>query len=395
MTRFLFVVPPLVGHINPLVGVAARLRAGGHQVGWVGATDSVAHLLGEDSEFYPRTSRLPSDIAVRRPPELRGFASLKFLWEEFLVPLAEQMAPLVRDAVDDFHPDVLLVDQQALAGALVAEQRGIPWATSASTSAELISPLAGMPKLEAWLDELLGGLRARLGDPTASGDLRFSPHLVLAFTTEALVGKVEGNVRFVGPSISARKDSTDFPWQELDKSRKLALVTLGTANIDAGDRFLAESVRALDELSDRVQGIVVDPTGTIEPVGNVLIRQRVPQLELLAHCAVVVCHGGHNTVCEALSNGVPLVVAPIRDDQPIVAQQVVDAGAGVRLRFGRTTAAQLRTAIESTLDDPDYADGARTVQRSFATAGGSGAAAKCLVDLASTSAATRTNGLNR
>jgi zeaxanthin glucosyltransferase len=394
VTRFLFVVPPLVGHINPLVGVAAQLRADGHQVGWVGATESVTHLLGGDTEFYPRNSRLPSDIVVRRPPELRGFASLKFLWEEFLVPLAEQMAPLVQAAVDDFQPDVLLVDQQALAGALVAERCGIPWATSASTSAELISPLAGMPKLEAWLAELLGGLRARLGDPAASGDLRFSPHLVLAFTTEALVGKVDGDVRFVGPSISARPDSTDFPWRELDKNRKLVLVTLGTANVDAGDRFLAESVQALGELSDRVQGIVVDPTGTVEPVGDVLIRHRVPQLELLAHCAAVVCHGGHNTVCEALSNGVPLVVAPIRDDQPIVAQQVVDAGAGVRLRFGRTTAGQLRTAIESTLDNPDYAEGARTIQRSFATAGGSGAAARCLVDLASTSAATRTNGLN-
>jgi hypothetical protein len=28
-----------------------------------------------------------------RPPELRGFAALRFLWEEVLVPLAEAMAP--------------------------------------------------------------------------------------------------------------------------------------------------------------------------------------------------------------------------------------------------------------------------------------------------------------
>ena len=43
-----------------------------------------------------------------------------------------------------------------------------------------------------------------------------------------------------------------------------------------------------------------------------------------------VTHGGHNTVCEALAHGLPLVVAPIRDDQPTVAAQVVQAGAGVR-----------------------------------------------------------------
>ncbi|MDV9201520.1 glycosyltransferase, partial [Streptomyces sp. Wh19] len=35
MSRFLFVVPPLVGHINPTVGVAAELVASGHAVAWV------------------------------------------------------------------------------------------------------------------------------------------------------------------------------------------------------------------------------------------------------------------------------------------------------------------------------------------------------------------------
>jgi UDP:flavonoid glycosyltransferase YjiC (YdhE family) len=49
--------------------------------------------------------------------------------------------------------------------------------------------------------------------------------------------------------------------------------------------------------------------------------------------SAVVCHGGHNTVCEAVAHGVPLVVTPIRDDQPIIARQVADAGAGIRLHF--------------------------------------------------------------
>ncbi|MBA8929767.1 UDP:flavonoid glycosyltransferase YjiC (YdhE family) [Kutzneria viridogrisea] len=361
----------------------------------MGATESVAGLLGADALLLPRAERLPEDIVVHRPPELRGFASLKFLWEEFIVPLAEHLVPLVHAAVREFAPQVLVVDQQAIAGALVAERLGLPWVTSATTSAELVSPLAGMPKLESWLDELLGGLRARHGDPAATGDLRFSPHLLLAFTTEALVGEIGRPTSFVGPSITARPEGTGFPWDKLDPARKLVLVSLGTANVDVGERFLSAAVEALAELSDRVQGVVVDPGGTVAPAGDVLVLPRVPQLALLAHCSAVVSHGGHNTVCETLTNGVPLVVAPIRDDQPIVAQQVVDAGAGVRLRFGRTTAQQLRAAIESVVDDPAYAEGARRVQSSFATAGGAGAAARCLVDLANRSAATLINGLNR
>ena len=377
MSRFLFVVPPLVGHINPTVGVAARPRAQGHEVGWVGPTAALAALLDDNAAFFPSDRPLPEFEVAGRPPQLRGFASLKFLWEEFLIPLADGMAPLVDAAVAEFQPDAMLVDQQAFAGALVAERRGIPFATSATTSAELLEPLAELPKVAAWLDDLLAGLRNRHGVPTATHDLRFSPHGVLAFSTEELVGPTKGDIVYVGPSIAERPDDTPLP--ELD-GRPVILVSLGTANADAGGKFLPAAVEALEGMPD-YQGIVVDPTGELGPA-------RVPQLALLPKCAVVVCHAGHNTVCETLSHGVPLVVAPIRDDQPIVAQQVVDAGAGVRVRFGRVTAEQLRDAITEALG---YAEGARRIQRSFASAGGADAAANWLSELA----ATRTSGLKR
>jgi UDP:flavonoid glycosyltransferase YjiC (YdhE family) len=91
-----------------------------------------------------------------------------------------------------------------------------------------------------------------------------------------------------------------------------------------------------------------------------------------------VCHGGHNTVCESLAEGLPLVLAPIRDDQPIVADQVVRAGAGVRVRFGRVGAAELREAITAVLDDPRYRAAAAVIQRSFRDAGGAAAAADAI-----------------
>ena len=34
MSRILFVVPPLTGHINPTVAVGAELAARGHDVAW-------------------------------------------------------------------------------------------------------------------------------------------------------------------------------------------------------------------------------------------------------------------------------------------------------------------------------------------------------------------------
>lgn len=52
MTRFLFVVPPLVGHTNPLVGVADELTRRGHRVAWAGYPDQIRRLAGEDTEVF-------------------------------------------------------------------------------------------------------------------------------------------------------------------------------------------------------------------------------------------------------------------------------------------------------------------------------------------------------
>jgi UDP:flavonoid glycosyltransferase YjiC (YdhE family) len=88
-------------------------------------------------------------------------------------------------------------------------------------------------------------------------------------------------------------------------------------------------------------------------------------------------------VCEALAHGLPLVVAPIRDDQPVIAGQVVAAGCGVRVRYGRLAPRALRDAVHQVLDDPAFCTAARRVQDSFRAAGGAARAAAHLEGLLS------------
>ncbi|MGW3424418.1 glycosyltransferase [Streptomyces phaeochromogenes] len=409
MSRFLFVVPPLVGHINPTVGVAAELTARGHRVAWASADPGlVRRLAGDEAVVFPCAGPVLTGEDGVRPAELRGPEALKFLWERFLVPLAEAMAPGVRAAIGEFGPDAVVADQQAFAGGLVAERLRVPWATSSTTSAEFTfaDALAGMPKVADWLDTLLHDLRGRIGDPSGTADPRFSPDLVLAFSTPELAGSGTGagaetgvgvgvvdRIRWVGPSMAPRPPSADFPWSWLDPARATVLVTLGTANTDVGARFLAECRDALRSRADRVQTVIVDPANVLGANGDldldldlddkdVLIRSSVPQLPLLERVDAVVCHAGHNTVCEALWHGVPLVVAPIRDDQPVVAGQVVDAGAGIRVRFGRVTAPKLGAAIDAVLHEPGYRAAAGRIRTAFRAAGGARAAATHLEELA-------------
>ncbi|ORT55771.1 nucleotide disphospho-sugar-binding domain-containing protein [Streptomyces sp. CB03238] len=386
--KALFVVPPLAGHVNPTLAVAAELAERGHGVAWTGPAEVLPRLLPTGATLLPSGDRAGSrgyGTLHEQWRDLRGVAALRFLWEEAIVPLAHAMLPGVEEAVDAYAPDVLVVDQQALAGAVVARRRGLPWVTSASTSAEFTRPFDGFPRVGEWVADRIAGLLAACGAP-AGWDPRFSDRLVLVFSSPELVG-ADGtyppHYAFVGPALGARpSDGSAFPWHRLDPVRRRVLVSLGTLNREAGGRFYATVLRAVEPLADRVQAILVAPAEAAGEVpDHVLHQEYVPQLALLPHLDAVVCHGGHNTVCEALAHGLPLVVAPIRDDQPIVAQQVVAAGAGVRVRFGRPRAGELRDALDAVLDDPAHRHAARRVQASFAAAGGAAAAADRLEKL--------------
>ncbi|MFC9310767.1 glycosyltransferase [Streptomyces sp. NPDC057011] len=395
----LFTVPPLAGHVNPTVAVGAELAARGHEVAWTGPASALAGLLPPSARILPAGEEAGGGYSAlhERWRDLRGVGALRFLWEEALVPLARAMVPGVTRAVHAFEPDVLVADQQALAGPLVARRLGVPWATSASTSAELTRPFADFPKVGEWVSGRISGLLrefeaehpaagAGAGEGSHGWDPRFSDRLVLVFSTPELVGTDGGDFpahyAFVGPAFGARPTATGFPWQRLDPDRLRVLVSLGTLNQEAGGRFYGAVLGAAERLAAHVQLVLAAPASLVGAApDHVLLQERVPQLELLPHLDAVVCHAGHNTVCEALAYGLPLVVAPIRDDQPIVAQQVVRAGAGVRVRFGRTRAEEMRDALTAVLDEPGPGRSARRIQASFAAAGGAATAADRLEKL--------------
>jgi len=402
MTRFLFVVPPLAGHVNPTISVGRELTGRGHEVAWAGPPGETDGLLPDDVRFFPAGRGEIADAAERLRQRFRGLryaAALKFLWEEVLIPLAHAMADDVDRLVDSWSPDVLVVDQQALAGAAVARKRAVTWATTATTTAELVEPLATFPLAARWVEEQLAELEDAVGVPEdrraarvagagtgGAGDLRFSEHLVLVFSSHELVGEhldFPPHYAFVGPSISDRPETQPFPWDWLDPALPHVVVTLGTLNLRAGERFLTAAVEAL--AGQPLQAVLVASPDVLDGAAsapNLLVQEQVPMLRLLPRLDAVVCHGGHNTTSETLAHGLPLVIAPVVDDQPIVADQVVRAGAGIRLRFSRARPVDIRDALRQVLDEPSFREAARAVQRSFQRAGGAPAAARLLEQLA-------------
>ncbi|TDD64992.1 glycosyltransferase [Actinomadura rubrisoli] len=382
--RFLFAVPPLTGHVNPTVALGDELARRGHKVAWTGHRATLEPLLRPGSRILSAVDR---DFAARLPGmwdtwlRLRGVAAFRHQWEEFAVPLGHAMVPGVEKAVDRFRPDVVVSDEIVLAAPVAARRRGIPWATSLVTPTELTRPLAHLPKVEEWVRGLIDGFQLAHGIDDLL-DLRFSDHLVLVFSSEALMGDLScfpDHFAFVGPALGRPGGST-FPWEWLD-GRPAVLVSLGTLHARSGARFFATAAEAVRDLD--VQAVIAAPSGTVaDPPPNVLVREHVPQLKLLERLSAVVCHGGHNTVCESLSKGLPLVIAPIRDDQPAVARQVEAAGAGVTVRYARVRPDELRAALATVLADGPHRAAAERVRDSFAASGGAAEAADRLEKLA-------------
>jgi MGT family glycosyltransferase len=355
----------------------------GHDVAWTGHPSVVRPLLPSESRLIPLDEGVWPEVfenAMEQNRRVRGLESVKFLYENVLIPLARTMTPGVEKAVYEFRPDVIVSDQQAFAGSIVARRRKAAWASFVTTSAGVLDPYDGVPKVREWVQARMTEL-SRENGLSGGAVIDVSPMLVVVFSTLDLVGTgtLPPNCYFVGPSISDRPAQDSFPEESLAPSPRV-LATLGTVSMERGDSFFA---RAIDAFRDQpLQAIMVAPESFAAGAPrNILVRSRIPQLEVMRRVQAVVCHGGHNTVCEALAYGVPLVVTPIRDDQSVVAQQVVNTGAGIRLKFGRFTAAELREAVWSVIEKKEFREAAGQIARSFANAGGARRAADLLEEL--------------
>ena len=122
--------------------------------------------------------------------------------------------------------------------------------------------------------------------------------------------------------------------------------------------FLSVRGDVLARVSDALRGLdvrVALATGSTDPaeLGPIpdswLVRGFLPQVALLGAAAVAVTHGGNNSVTEAMTAGVPLLVLPFSTDQFAGAEAVEAAGFGLSLAPNTATATELGDALRSVL----------------------------------------------
>jgi len=382
MSRILITVPPLTGHLNPALAVAEALAARGHTLAWAVHARQIGNALPAGARVYPLDAQDAAQDGTL--PPARGLESVRLFFEDYTFPMARAALAPLEEAVRAFRPDVMVVDHQQPAGALVARKLGLPWVSLVTTTASIQK---GSPAIDAWVAEGFAELqRAYLPPELIVERPDFSPYQMIVFSIRALTGSeralVDAPYYFVGPALAEFRRWIEFPWGWLDHEQRLLLVTLGTISRDRDTRFFEVMMQALDGMPG-VQAVMVAPTSlAARAPANVLVRDMVPQLKLLEVAAGVICHAGHNTVCESLTRGLPMIVAPVRDDQPIIARQVIDAGAGLFMRYGKVTPATARATIEKMLSTPALADNAKMLGKALRAAPGAAGAAAEIASLA-------------
>ncbi len=406
----LLTATPLLGHVNPMLGLGRALRRRGFDVTLLTgpAFESLARVHGLRFAALPAQAAIGSSAKRRR--RLRVLAGRDDIVATFVRPLDAQHHALHR-LLNRRRIDLVLSDVAFLGSiplTFTPRNERVPVLGVSLTPLSLISvdcaPFgSGMqPGSSLWtrsrnaqanwlvhhgpLRSLHGQLEATLmphGVPPRAFNYF---NQVSAFDQVFQLGApgmeyvrrdTPANLTFVGP---VRPATTARPlppwWSELDGSRPVVHVTQGTLDNIDHRKLLLPAVHGLA----KEDVLVVASTGGRNPdelrhrlgarlPDNLRIADYLPYAQLLSKVRVMVTNGGYGGVHEALRHGVPLVVAGDTEDKPEVAGRVAWSGAGRNLRTGRPSAARLRRAVRSVLDDPVYAVRATELQAQIASLG--------------------------
>jgi UDP:flavonoid glycosyltransferase YjiC (YdhE family) len=381
------------GSLTRVLALAREFSSKGHEVRFC-ASGEVFNLI--EKKRYP-VKRMPKPAMFGLPALLSGKlerrsqnlripvrdgVSLGSAWFVYFLSGMIQPKFLKRlvaaqlDAIRHFEPDLLLTEMDP--GAYVAARiTGIPLVT---TFAKISLHGKGTFFWRLAKKSINSTLRFfGLTKPIDPEDLLVGPRIFNVIPSiPALDGSEENeNTLYVGNILEpVREESTDRTRFSPDRRKRYVFVYLGTGSITLQ--------KALDVLPAVFNGIpdveclvAAQTIATEEQRGNVLFAPWIPAARILPQCDLVICHGGLNTVTQAVEAGVPLLLFP----GPIFerrynAEMVMKNGAGM---MGETKDFNPLWIREQYERRGDFNDGVDRLKREFLRFSGSDSAVKLII----------------
>lgn len=405
MSKVIFFGTPAYGHFNPTIAVVKELIARGEEVIYY-STPEFRHIIASmGAEFR--------DYLLPPPPESKNnydspadqnrkenLFDINKLIERYSIKINSYFEFLIdnpklnlRKTIAALSPDYIIHDSLAYWGKILAGQLGIPAISSITLFAycdQVFDTYAGLVIQDLlWMSDsylvnppetrrILKSAAQKIGDLYHIDDFDF---IDVNFSLEALnivytskefqwFGELfDSSFKFVGPSLCPRDDPGKFPLDQL-KCNNLIFISLGSFYTDLS--FYQKCFAAF-AATDRQVVLNIGNTN-IEHLGkipnNFIVKNFVPQLEILRHAALFITPGGMNSVNESLYFNVPLIVIPQVHDQYLVAKRVAELGVGINIENVKFQARDLAEAVETIFSNESYRVRCTIIGESLRTAGG-------------------------
>jgi MGT family glycosyltransferase len=393
----LFITPDYVSHFNPLIPVGLTFAKAGYTV--VVATGQALRHRVESIGFHHVELRLgeeSNDGLIDSDRRVQIHQSLDATRRGWYAALAEQangrmeaflwrrevVAERTLAIVEQYSPACVIAVQLTYAATAALIARDVPFVTFVTghpsqfpASGEIYGfpysmPAALRPQrseshrllqlceaIQRDFTTAFNALLRRINPQAAlipNGLAAASPRLAIFNYPPALIPRrlhdLPQRIAYIGASVRDEK-----PEPDLEHWLKRTRPDLPTVFFAFGSYFSVHTDilrRIADALREEpVRVLFASGLSEVEALGPLpahwLVREYLPQVALLRHCDLAVCHGGNNTVTEAFAAGVPVVVAPFASDQFGSAASVEEHFLGSVFDPNHATVDAIRSAIRS------------------------------------------------